>query len=609
MTSTSITAFFKPKPTEPEPEMLHWKTMKKITGTTSCVEVHLKARVGATVTHTVHGKVKLVGQPTPGKLEIEIEKINIDNYRNNWKSITREIVDAALCSNPTALARARDPSVYLQENDNTRTIQAKMKAVRKARFLLEQALVFNNQGIKSAKAKGKEKAGSTTSSCLSIEPAAGPNKGGRPKGSKDKAPRKSRGCTPAQFLWEYGGTKYQVAAVGATVMHDGFGQAVLLGQPDDKQLQLQLGAKGKEYVVTVASCDCYVVDEGSHATPVNPDQAGSSDAGASGAGASSTADVPAPKRRKSGGRKRKERNQKKLAHGLHPLSTKAEVERVRKRQKREEAAKKRGMPLKPSRIQKNRTWPAELKAQAVQIYLSSFAPSKQWEACRKHLLSLPGFVGLERGHVQAWVGIHISRASQEPNEYGLIVTKAGRPPVVPEELYEELKQTILALARTRAMRVCATSMIPIVRPIVIHRLGAEVIRPGKGGFMVGHAFIKKLAHDAGLKWRKPYGDARKPPPDAEAQIEDMRRRLAYLMKEHMIPRALVLNFDHTGMHFIQQRGNTFTEVTEDEDGAHKSRAGKQKETKLKGAQVVQSRILSLLPTSDHVELASHPHRH
>ena len=194
MTSTSITAFFKPKPTEPEPEMLHWKTMKKITGTTSCVEVHLKARVGATVTHTVHGKVKLVGQPTPGKLEIEIEKINIDNYRNNWKSITREIVDAALCSNPTALARARDPSVYLQENDNTRTIQAKMKAVRKARFLLEPtSACLQQSGHQKRKSKRQGEGGLDDVVLLEHRTSSRPQQG--------RASERFKGQGAAQVAW------------------------------------------------------------------------------------------------------------------------------------------------------------------------------------------------------------------------------------------------------------------------------------------------------------------------------------------------------------------------------------------------------------------------
>ena len=72
--SNKMTSFFKPKATEPEPEMLHWKTTKpRGPGSTARIEVFVKARVGSYVTHAVHGKVKLLGQPAPDKLEVEIK--------------------------------------------------------------------------------------------------------------------------------------------------------------------------------------------------------------------------------------------------------------------------------------------------------------------------------------------------------------------------------------------------------------------------------------------------------------------------------------------------------------------------------------------------------
>ena len=303
-----------------------------------------------------------------------------------------------------------------------------------------------------------------------------------------------------------------------------------------------------------------------------------------GTGPSMESPLMQPKRRKTGGRKRTPLTAEQRPLGLTPLSTKAEVDYMSKRAKREEKAVERGKPLKPQRPQKNRKWATEMKEQAVAIYHSKFAAAKQnsYEACTQHLLRMPGYNGMTRALLRAWVIRAAEDAPHEPNEYGLIVTRAGRPPRIPPELYEELKQTVKQLAEARAIRICASSMQPVIRSIIVHRLGTDVIRPEKGGFIVGPMWLQQLARNCGLRWRKPYGDARKPPPDADAQIDDMRLRLAYLMKEHGIPRALVLNFDHTGMHFMQQRGNTFTSVEEDTDASHKSRPAKQKETKLKG---------------------------
>ena len=67
----TMTSFFKPKPKAPEPEMIYWKTTKAVKDSTAMVEVDVKGRIGSYVQHPMHGKVKLVSQPAPDKLEIE----------------------------------------------------------------------------------------------------------------------------------------------------------------------------------------------------------------------------------------------------------------------------------------------------------------------------------------------------------------------------------------------------------------------------------------------------------------------------------------------------------------------------------------------------------
>ena len=571
--SNKMTSFFKPKATEPEPEMLHWKTTKpRGPGSTARIEVFVKARVGSYVTHAVHGKVKLLGQPAPDKLEVEI-KTDTSQWPVPGGIITmRNIVDALDCSDPVAIARVRDPSLYLAEDS------AEMVADELVKQAIEDALKQSDQDLHNSaraapKSKGKGKAMAVE---LPPTPPMESKKRGRPMGSKDSQPRPPRSAS--KVAWVYDGSKgtkgRQVAAIGDVVEHDGLGRAILLEQMDREHLQLQAGTDGLEYAVTVESAKCVAVEHLKETTQ----------GGGSGAGGSND-DVISTKRkqkRKSGGRKRKELNEMDMKHGLNSLSTKAEMERVQKRQKREQIAAARGKPLKALKIQKNRKWPPALKDQAVQVYHTQFAVGEQWTACCNELLKLPGFVGLTAANLYSWVHVAAARAKQEPNEYGLIVVQNGRRPTIPAELYQELILVIQGLASTRAIRVCASSMRPVVLPMIIHRLGAAAIRPGTGGFVCGRTFLMKLARDAKLHWRKPYGDARKAPADADAQIADMVMRLAYLMKQHSIPRALVLNFDQTGLHFMQQRGNTFTVVEEDNAATHMSRKGKQKESKLKG---------------------------
>ena len=551
--------------------MLRWKTTKPLKDTTALVEVSVKARVGSHVQHAQHGKVMLVGQPAPDKLEIEIKTDTSDWPVPGGIIISRKIVDAVECSDPQAPARARDPHVYMDTDSSERVAAALVRACCSALVRRAIATAINACGGAPQPAAGKASGKAKAKAVAGKEP----KKRGRPAGSKDKKPRQPRSAS--KVAWVYDGMKAlkgrQVAVIGAAVVHDGIGHAILLEQVDLHRLQLQAGPEGSEYAITAEASKCYAVEN------LEVDK-GAGGSGGSGAGGSSDAVVP--KRRKTGGRKRTTLTSEDESRGLNALSTKADVERIQKRRKREDAALKRGKPLKLLRPRMNKKWDSTLKDQAVAFYNSKFSGGRQWAACVKELIKLPGFNGLTDANLRAWVFVAAARAHQEPNEYGLIVTQAGKPPSVPKDLYDELIVLVRSLAETRAIRVCTSSMQPVVRTLIVHRLGAEVIRPGKGGFTVGACFLKQLAKNAELRWRKPYGDARKPPPDADAQIEDLVLRMAYLMKEHSIPRALVLNFDQTGMHFMQQRGNTFTNVEEDKDAAHESRKGKQKETKLKG---------------------------
>jgi hypothetical protein len=91
--------------------------------------------------------------------------------------------------------------------------------------------------------------------------------------------------------------------------------------------------------------------------------------------------------------------------------------------------------------------------------------------------------------------------------------------------------------------------------------------------------MKQLAHAAQFRWRKPFGNSRKNPPNAKELIRDLILRMAYLMHEHDVPPCLTTNFDQSGLHFMQMRGNTWTVVEEDTDTVHRSRPNKSKEIK------------------------------
>lgn len=532
------------------------------------------ANAGNFVTHAHHGKVKLIRADGLDQLVVElcITSKRIEEAVLIQGSDRQLIVEAADCGPPISFmakdgpvdtaaqaaakcaaagAKATNPHAALQLASGTSASSANPHAGFLLRLTVPSKTSSASANSKAA-SKGKE-----------IAPT-NPKPKGRPQGSKDTQPRKRR--PQVKIGWHYGGRKgpdgTMLGDLGGAVIHDVLGEAFLVAQASPTQLMLQFGEGDSGSIVTVEASDV---------------QATLASAEASGAGTSKTsAGAPRPNRKKQkprcapvGSEIQKRR-----------ISTKAVAREVEKRKRREANAAAKGRPLKPAREKKNRTWAPDFRDQAVELYHSRFSAGLRFTACAKHLeLHFPGFSGVSAANVRSWVERALKLAAQDPNEYGLIVTTAGRPPELPAEVYGELKEQLSTLAATKAFTINSTTLRPIVLAFVVKKRGPDVIRPGRGGFVVGETWLKVLAKDAGLKWRKPFGDARKHPKDAAKQIEDMLLRLAYLMHEYDVPPALVVNFDHSGLHFMQMRGNSWSVVQVDTETEHFSRQNKEKEQK------------------------------
>jgi transposase-like protein len=570
-----------PRPQAEGAVSITWIQKQRVPDTTAIVQTTRTLKAGSFLFHSRHGKVKLVRAEGMGQLVVELcDKSKHVGEAVLLKDSDRQIVvEAADCGPPfssmikdglpdtaqqaaakraAAGANATNPHAAMWLASKTKASSANPHAG----FLLPLADTL-------VAGKGKEAAPTpmTTSKGKGKAPAVAEKKRrGRPKGSKDTQPRK-KPATSVNVAWHYGGRKGQegmsFGVIGTAVVHDQLGQGFLVGQASATLLMLQFGEGDDASIVTVDAREV----QGTLAAETVP-----------GAG-SSRSSAPRPNRKKQGARAtgsaalESEIKKKRIV-------TKAEAREIEKRKRREATAAKKGKPLKAAREKKNRNWSEELKAQAVQLYRSNFAVGNRYTDCAKHLGShLPGFTGVSAANVRSWVEAALKLSEQEPNEYGLIVTNRGRLPTLKPELYEELKEQIVRLVATKAFTINTTSLRPIALSFVINKLGPNAIRPGKGGFVAGRTWLQQLVKAAGLKWRKPFGDARKHPPDAAKQIDDMILRLAYLMHEYDVPPALTVNFDHTGMHFMQMRGNTWTVVDGDKESQHFSREQKCSEVK------------------------------
>ena len=148
---------------------------------------------------------------------------------------------------------------------------------------------------------------------------------------------------------------------------------------------------------------------------------------------------------------------------------------------------------------------------------------------------------------------------------------------------KELGAFVRQICNVKGYKVTAASLRPVALAWIIDKLGSDVIKPGKGNFMAGQKWLNGLARRAGLRWVMPYGDARKAPANADSLIHDLVLKLTLLANELQIPKALILNSDQSGLHFMQTRGNTWAAVstvdTEEHGAGHRA---KRAETKTQG---------------------------
>ena len=553
-------------------DMIQWVQFKLRAGTTALVPYDRKARPGWKITHNTHGRVKLLGRV--GEKQLKVELLDPD------RPSEQIIVDAADCGEPIFAAAKITSTVEETTHEWIRDVWM--------RRVVDNAF---------ARATGAEPCRSTAAGKRPLAPeeetelpppSQKPKAGrGRPKGSKDKAPR-VRSRPSLSITWDYAGKcgppGQQFVTIGeSVVLHDSIPSAgIIVQQPTPSSLVIQLGEGDDAALMTVDARLVQAEASSRRRISGQPD----STSGASGTGSGEASSSTAPKQRNRG--PSGSRAGPSQAVQVQPVAfpkavTKAVSEEAQKRRKREETAAARGRPLKAAREQKNRKWEDAYKQQAVTVYKEKFSAGSgdNWAGCRDELRKLSGFEGVQSAHIRAWVLVEVGAAAQEPNELGLIVAKAGRPPALPDAMYKELVEHIKKLAKVKAFTMNSTSMQPIALAFIVSKLGPLSVwcRPGHGGFEAGYKWMRGVAHNAELKWRKPFGDARKNPPNAKDLIQDMVLRLAYLMHEFDIPPCLVLNFDHTGLHFMQMRGNTWTVVEEDTETAHQSRPNKGKEVK------------------------------
>lgn len=164
----------------------------------------------------------------------------------------------------------------------------------------------------------------------------------------------------------------------------------------------------------------------------------------------------------------------------------------------------------------------------------------------------PGF------HSAAGISAQAVRQVVLRHQRGVLADGRGRPAALPEAVILMIVAAFTSVVSARTTIVSAPMLQPIAIGIVIAQGYASYIRAGRteeskkrGLFCCGIKFVRKIMKDRGWVNVRPQGDTRKLPVGWGEMRWAMVLRLAYFVFAHEIPRALVINADHTGIMFTQ----------------------------------------------------------
>ena len=150
------------------------------------------------------------------------------------------------------------------------------------------------------------------------------------------------------------------------------------------------------------------------------------------------------------------------------------------------------------------------------------------------------------------------------HQAGEIDDGRGRPPALPQSVVVMILAAFTSVITARTTIVSAPMLQPIAIGVILAAGYGSLLNAGRakrGQFCCSLNYIRGIMKDNGWRNVKPQGDTRKLPSNWAALRAAMVLRLAYFVFAHNIPKALVINADHTGIMFTQVKGSMW--ITKD----------------------------------------------
>jgi hypothetical protein len=198
---------------------------------------------------------------------------------------------------------------------------------------------------------------------------------------------------------------------------------------------------------------------------------------------------------------------------------------------------------------KNRRWTDLEKAFVLDIGdRGGYLPGMRTTLVTYLKLQFPAtFSKLKESNVRYWEEVRKKAASVVPKP------KWGRRSLLQPATIEACAAMIQGQV-SAGLELDSTILRPMLEGVIVGVGQGEVLECQGGPHQLSKSWINKLCVNLGYSMRKATTAAQKLPGDWEAQVLTMNHRVAYLVGMYEIPKALVVNWDQTGLHLVSSRG-------------------------------------------------------
>ena len=139
---------------------------------------------------------------------------------------------------------------------------------------------------------------------------------------------------------------------------------------------------------------------------------------------------------------------------------------------------------------------------------------------------------------------------------------AGRHRLVPAAVMQRITAAWAAVLSTKKTLFTTVQLRSIAIGVLVSAGLKDLLTAthsnGTRVFTCSRVWVSQQCVAQGWRFKKPFGDSDKPPENMNELIRDYLHRIAYFVKVYDVPKELVINPDHTGLHYTQIKGGGWT---------------------------------------------------